>query len=49
MPVLYSLLAVKYRTSDMVITFSTRMNGGIRVNDLPPYHMAMFIGGKGSL
>jgi hypothetical protein len=49
MPLLYSFLAAKYRTADIVITFSTRMNGGIKVNDLSLYHWCMFLGGKGNI
>jgi fatty acid desaturase/predicted heme/steroid binding protein len=45
-PLLYGLLAVKYRINDLTIILSTKKNGVINVNPLTPWHWSMFIGGK---
>jgi len=46
MPVLYGLLAAKYRINDLTIVFSVKKNGQIRLNDLGAWHWFNFVGGK---
>jgi fatty acid desaturase/predicted heme/steroid binding protein len=45
-PVLYGLLAVKFRLNDLQIMFFNRNNGKIRVNPPNLWHMTIFIVGK---
>lgn len=45
-PVLYGLLATKFRINDIQIMFFLGENGKIRVNPTGPWHWSMFILGK---
>jgi fatty acid desaturase len=45
-PVMYGLLGVKFRFSDFVILFVTKMNGLIRVNPMDNWHLFNFFAGK---
>jgi len=45
-PVLYGLLAAKFRINDLQMYFSLHSNGRIRMNDPEPFHVALFYFGK---
>jgi cytochrome b involved in lipid metabolism len=45
-PLLYGLLALKFRINDLQMYFSLRSNGRIRMNDAEPFHAALFYIGK---
>jgi len=45
-PVLYGLLGIKFRISDFIILFGTKMNGPVRVNPMNTWHFTMFSAGK---
>lgn len=46
MPLLYGLLAAKFRVNDLTIVFGSKKNGQIRMNDPGPWHMFHFVAGK---
>jgi fatty acid desaturase/predicted heme/steroid binding protein len=45
-PILYGLLAVKFRLNDLTIFYSSHSNGVIRLNPPDLWHTTMFLGGK---